>query len=89
MLINQIPWEREEKREIFVSKEKYSQQFEWLLVLEEWNRYIIVTKHTDCYLKLKGYAFIGSSIKIKILWYRYDRLHLNSQFKVYLIWFIS
>lgn len=87
MLFDSIPRKREEKHSIFISKEKYSKPYEWVLVLEEWNRYIIVTKNSDCFLWLEGYAFIDSNTKVKILWYRENRLNLNSQLKVYHISF--
>ena len=83
MLIDSLPREREVKRSISISKEPCSESFEWVLVLEEWNWYIIVTKNSDCFLWLEGYAFIDSNIKVKILWYREDRLNLNSQLRVY------
>jgi len=89
MLINQIPWEREEKRKISVSREKHSQQFDWVLVLEQWCWYIIITTRTDCFLNLNDYAFIDSNIKVKNLWYRHDRLNLDSQKKVHKILFVS
>ena len=83
MLIDSIPREREVKRSISISKESHSKAYEWVLVLEEWNWYIIVTKDSDCFLWLEGYAFINSNNKVKILWYRKDRLNLNSQLRVY------
>lgn len=88
MLINEIPREREEKRKISISREKYSQQFDWVLVLEQWGWYIIITTRTDCFLNLNDYAFIDSKIKVKNLWYRHDRLNLNSKLKVHKILFV-
>lgn len=89
MLINKITWEWEEKREIYVSKEKYSKQYDWVLILEDCERYVVITMDSCCFLDLQDEAFINSNIKIEILWFRKDRLHQNSQLVVYRIRFIK